>query len=51
MLALAVGFFLSMVFYLLMTWVSERVLARLTRRLSAGQATMGGEALRQAGPA
>ena len=44
-------FLAILVFYLLMTWVSERVLARLTRRLSAGQATMGGEALRQAGPA
>ncbi|MDB2552118.1 ABC transporter permease subunit [Paracoccus sp. (in: a-proteobacteria)] len=44
-------FLAILVFYLLMTWVSERVLARLTRRLSAGQATMGGEALRQTGPA
>lgn len=40
-----------LVFYLLMTWGSERVLARLTRRLSAGQATMAGEALRKAGAA
>ncbi|MCF3972392.1 ABC transporter permease [Paracoccus salsus] len=43
-------FLAILVFYLLMTWVSERILGRLTRRLSAGQATMGGEALRK-GPA
>lgn len=30
-----------LVFYLLMTFVSERVLARVSRRLSRGQATMG----------
>ena len=36
-----------LVFYLLMTWLSEKVIARLTRRLSAGQATMAGEALRK----
>ncbi|SNT68942.1 ABC transporter permease [Paracoccus seriniphilus] len=36
-----------LVFYLLMTWISERLIARLTRRLSSGQATMGGEALRK----
>ncbi|WP_108503069.1 ABC transporter permease [Paracoccus indicus] len=30
-----------LVFYLLMTFISERVLARVTRRLSRGQATMG----------
>lgn len=36
-----------LVFYLAMTWGSEKILARLTRRLSAGQATMGGEALRK----
>ncbi|MDN5567313.1 MAG: ABC transporter permease subunit [Paracoccus sp. (in: a-proteobacteria)] len=30
-----------LVFYLLMTFLSERVLARVTRRLSRGQATMG----------
>ncbi|WBU53896.1 ABC transporter permease [Paracoccus sp. SCSIO 75233] len=37
-----------LVFYLFMTWVSERVLRRLTRRLSIGQSTMAGEALRKA---
>lgn len=36
-----------LVFYLAMTWGSEKILARLTRRLSAGQATMGGEAQRK----
>ncbi|MDB6177575.1 ABC transporter permease subunit [Paracoccus sp. Z330] len=36
-----------LVFYLLMTWVSERLIARVTRRLSSGQATMAGEALRK----
>ena len=44
-------FLAILVFYLLMTWASERVLGRLTRRLSAGQATMGGEAMRKAGAA
>lgn len=34
-------FLAILVFYLLMTFVSERVLGRLTRRLSRGQATMG----------
>lgn len=38
-----------LVFYLLMTAVSERVLRRLTRNLSRGQATMAGEAMRKAG--
>ncbi len=38
-----------MVFYLLLTWVSEKVLDRLTRRLSHGQATAAGEAMRKAG--
>ena len=37
-----------LVFYLAFTKVSEIVLARLTRRLSRGQATMGGEDLRKA---
>lgn len=37
-----------MVFYLAMTRVSEIVLTRVTRRLSHGQATMGGEALHKA---
>ena len=40
-------FLAILVFYLLMTWISETVIARLTRRLSAGQATMGGEAMRK----
>ncbi|WP_304617374.1 ABC transporter permease [Paracoccus sp. (in: a-proteobacteria)] len=38
-------FLALLVFYLLMTAVSERVLTRVTRRLSRGQATLGGEAL------
>lgn len=42
-------FLAVLVFYLLMTWVSERVLDRVIRRLSAGQATMAGEAQRKAG--
>ncbi|MFD1882893.1 ABC transporter permease [Paracoccus pacificus] len=37
-----------LVFYLLMTWVSEKVLQRLTGRLSRGQATMAGERMRKA---
>lgn len=37
-----------LVFYLLITALSEKVLARLARRLSHGQATAGGEALRRA---
>ncbi|MBW7056051.1 ABC transporter permease subunit [Paracoccus bogoriensis] len=40
-------FLALLVFYLLMTAISERVLARVTRRLSRGQATLGGEALRR----
>lgn len=40
-----------LVFYLGMTWISGRVLDRVTRRLSKGQATMGGEALRKETPA
>lgn len=42
-------FLAILVFYLLMTWVSERVIGALSRRLSAGQATMAGEALRKKG--
>ena len=42
-------FLAVLVFYLLMTWVSERVLDGVIRRLSAGQATMAGEAQRKAG--
>lgn len=38
-----------MVFYLAFTRVSEIGIARITRRLSHGQATAGGEALRRAG--
>jgi len=37
-----------LVFYLLMTKVSEVVLGRLTARLSQGQATAAGEAMRKA---
>ncbi len=37
-----------LVFYLLMTWVSERVFDRLRLRFSRGQATMAGESLRKA---
>jgi polar amino acid transport system permease protein len=42
-------YFLALLgFYLMMTSVSERVLNRLTLRLSKGQATAGGEAQRKA---
>jgi polar amino acid transport system permease protein len=42
-----VWYFLGLLcFYLGMTWVSQKLLARLTRRLTHGQATIGGEALR-----
>jgi len=41
-------FLFLLVFYLLMTKASEVVLKRLTMRLSHGQATMGGEAMRRA---
>ncbi|TBN41265.1 ABC transporter permease subunit [Paracoccus subflavus] len=44
-------FLVILVFYLLMTWISERVLGRLTARLSAGQATLAGEAQRKAATA
>jgi len=37
-----------LVFYLLFTSLSERVFARLSQRLSKGQATSGGEAMRKA---
>ncbi len=40
-----------LIFYLLLTRLSEVALARLTRRLSHGQATLGGEALRGKGTA
>ncbi|MDP0927859.1 ABC transporter permease subunit [Paracoccus onubensis] len=40
-------FLVILVFYLLMTWCSEKILARLTWRLSRGQATLGGDAIRK----
>ncbi len=41
-----VYYFLALlVFYLLMTWVSEKVFAKLTRRVSHGQATIGEAAI------
>ncbi|WP_347139892.1 ABC transporter permease subunit [Paracoccus sp. SSK6] len=42
-------FLVVLAFYLLMTWVSEKVLDRMTARLTRGQATMAGEAQRKAG--
>ncbi|MCR8723067.1 ABC transporter permease [Frigidibacter sp. ROC022] len=43
-----VWYFLALlVFYLLMTYVSQKVLGRLTARLTRGQATLGGEAMRK----
>ncbi|AQS47556.1 MULTISPECIES: ABC transporter permease [Thioclava] len=42
-------FLALLVFYLVMTKLSEIVLARINRRLSFGQATAAGEALRKAG--
>ncbi|CAM3029576.1 amino acid ABC transporter membrane protein 1, PAAT family (TC 3.A.1.3.-) [Paracoccus aminovorans] len=41
-------FLAILVFYLLMTWVSERIFDRLRTRLSRGQATAAGEAMRKA---
>ncbi len=41
-------FLFLLVFYLAFTRVSEVVLSRITRRLSHGQATMAGEAMRRA---
>jgi polar amino acid transport system permease protein len=41
-------FLFLMVAYLFMTWTSEKLLARITRRLSHGQATAAGEAQRRA---
>lgn len=41
-------FLALLIFYLLATYLSERVLGRLTARLSRGQATAAGEALRKA---
>lgn len=40
-------FLALLVFYLWMTWVSEKVLGRLSNRLSRGQATLAGERLRK----
>jgi len=46
-----IWYFLALlVFYLSLTWVSEKVFERLMVRLSHGQATLGGDALRKAGP-
>lgn len=44
-------FLVILVFYLGMTWVSERVLSRVAARLSAGQATLAGDAQRLAATA
>ena len=44
-----VWYFLGvLVFYLLLTWISQKVFDRLMARLNHGQATAGGEALRKA---
>lgn len=42
-------FLVLLAFYLTMTWLSEKVFARLSARLSHGQATAAGEAMRKAG--
>jgi polar amino acid transport system permease protein len=43
-----VWYFLALlVFYLAVTWASEKVFVRIERRLSVGQATAAGEALRR----
>ena len=45
-----VWYFLALLgFYLGMTWVSQRIIDRMAARLSRGQATMAGEAIRKAG--
>ncbi|KFI34008.1 ABC transporter permease [Haematobacter missouriensis] len=41
-------FLVLLAWYLLLTWISERVLARYTRRLAMGQATLAGEQIRRA---
>ena len=41
-------FFALLVFYLAFTWVSEKLLDRVMKRLTLGQATAGGEAQRKA---
>ncbi len=43
-------FLVLLMFYLGMTWVSERVLDRVAARLARGQATAAGEAMRKAAP-
>jgi polar amino acid transport system permease protein len=44
-----VWYFLGvLVFYLMMTWASQKVFDRLMARLNRGQATAGGESLRRA---
>ena len=40
-------FLAILAFYLLMTWVSQRVIDRVAGRLSHGQATLAGEAMRR----
>lgn len=40
-------FLVILAFYLLMTWVSQRVIDRVAGRLSHGQATLAGEAMRR----
>lgn len=42
-------FLVLLAFYLLMTWASQKVFDRLSARLSHGQATAAGEAMRKAG--
>ena len=44
-------FLALLLFYLLMTWGSEKILNRIMLRLTKGQATAGGEAQRKARPA
>lgn len=45
-----VWYFLGVLaFYLTLTWTSQKVFDRLMVRMSRGQATSGGEALRRAG--
>ncbi|WP_299719549.1 ABC transporter permease [uncultured Tateyamaria sp.] len=44
-------FLALLVFYLFMTWGSEKVLSRIMARLTRGQATTGGEAQRKGAPA
>lgn len=42
-------FLVLLAFYLMLTWCSEKVFLRITRRLSHGQATLAGDAQRKAG--